>query len=115
MSGSVRPAKMGLGIWRYGQRVFRRLLRDVTVRALCVLCVLSSLPARALDTEVYLRVGSGKADDPKRTCYDLAISGGHYRLGNECDFYGEFGLAHAVSVHGATYPGHRREPVQQPL
>jgi maltoporin len=78
----------------------RRSIRDIAVRALCAL---SSLPACALDTEGYLRVGSGKADDPKRACYDLDISGGHYRLGNECDFYGELGVSHTVSAHGATH------------
>jgi maltoporin len=78
------------------------------------LCALSSLPACALDTEGYLRVGSGRAADPKRTCYDLAISGGHYRLGNECDFYGEFGLAHAVSARGATYRAMAMVNLQHP-
>jgi hypothetical protein len=59
---------MGRGPVRHGQRVFRRLLHDIAARALCALF---SLPACALDTEGYLRVGSGKADDPKRTCYGL--------------------------------------------
>ncbi len=87
------------------------MLRDVAVRALCAL---SSLPACALEPEGYLRVGSGKADEPERTCYDLAISGGHYRLGNECDFYGEFGLAHAFSAHGATHRAMAMVNLQHP-
>ena len=96
---------------RHGQRVLWRWLRDIAVRALCAL---SSVPACALDTGGYLRLGSGKVDDPKRTCYDLAISGGHYRLGNECDFYGEFGLAHAVSAHGANYRAMAMVNLQHP-
>ena len=96
---------------RHGQRVLWRWLRDIAVRALCAL---SSVPACALDTGGYLRLGSGKVDDPKRTCYDLAISGGHYRLGNECDFYGEFGLAHAVSAQGATYRAMAMVNLQHP-
>jgi len=67
------------------------------------LCALFGLPACALDTEGYVRAGTGKAGEPERTCYDLAISGGHYRLGNECDFYGEFGLSDSVSAYGATH------------
>ena len=68
--------------------------------ALVALC---SASVCAIDTEGYLRIGSADAGEPRRTCYDLPISGGHYRLGNECDLYGEFGLAHAVSADGTTY------------
>ena len=82
------------------QREPKRLIRDIAVRTLCAL---SSLPACALDTEGYLRAGTGKEGAPERTCYDLAISGGHYRLGNECDFYGELGLTHAFSAYGANH------------
>jgi len=96
---------------RHGQRAFRRLLRAIAVRALCALF---SLPVYGLEPEGYLRVGSGKANDPKRACYDLAISGGHYRLGNECNSYGEFGLAHAISAHGATYGAMAMVNLQHP-
>jgi len=41
--------------------------------------------------------------DAARACYNLGISGGHYRLGNECDFYGEFGLAQTGTVDGVNY------------
>jgi maltoporin len=64
---------------------------------------LLSAPAAAVDTQGYARIGTGDAGDRQRTCYNLGISGGHYRLGNECDIYGELGLAHAGSVQGARY------------
>jgi len=96
---------------RHVQRAPTRLLRDNAVRALVAL---ASTSAFALDAEGYFRVGSGKADEPKRACYNLAISGGHYRLGNECDFYGELGLAHAVSADGATHRAMAMVNLQHP-
>ena len=59
--------------------------------------------ACALDAGGYARIGTADAGDSERTCYNLGISGGHYRLGNECDIYGELGLAHAGTVDGARY------------
>jgi len=64
---------------------------------------LFSAAAFALDVDGYGRIGTGDAADTERTCYNLAISGGHYRLGNECDIYGELSLAHAASVEGVRY------------
>ena len=66
---------------------------------------LFSAAACALDAVGYARIGTGDADDRDRTCYNLGISGGHYRLGNECDLYGEFGLAHAGNAEGVRYRG----------
>ncbi|HEX3140917.1 MAG TPA: carbohydrate porin [Rhizobacter sp.] len=55
---------------------------------------LASAGAYAVDFDGYFRAGPGATSkNDARACYNLGISGGHYRLGNECDFYGEFGLA----------------------
>ena len=66
---------------------------------------LFSAAACAVDAVGYARIGTGDAANPHRTCYNLGISGGHYRLGNECDIYGELGLAHAATVEGVRYRG----------
>ena len=60
--------------------------------------------AHAVDFDGYFRAGPGATKkDHARACYNLGISGGHYRLGNECDFYGEFGLAQTGTVDGVSY------------
>jgi|KBSMisStandDraft_5_1062788.scaffolds.fasta_scaffold34812_6 maltoporin len=66
---------------------------------------LFSAAACAVDAVGYARIGTGDAANPHRTCYNLGISGGHYRLGNECDIYGELGLAHAATLEGVRYRG----------
>jgi len=66
--------------------------------------VLFSTSAFAVDFDGYLRAGPGATSkDAARACYNLGISGGHYRLGNECDFYGEFGLAQTGNVDGVAW------------
>src|SRR5262245_61049867 len=62
-------------------------------------------PVGAVEPEGYVRVGSGDFGARNRTCYNLGISGGHYRLGNECDFYGEFGLSHGAEADGVRWRG----------
>ena len=65
---------------------------------------LASQSASAVDFDGYLRTGPGAtAKGHARACYNLGISGGHYRLGNECDFYGEFGLAQTGNVDGVAW------------
>ena len=60
--------------------------------------------ASAVDFDGYFRAGPGATSkNAARACYNLGISGGHYRLGNECDFYGEFGLAQTGTVGGVSY------------
>jgi maltoporin len=60
--------------------------------------------AYAVDFDGYLRAGPGATSkDAARACYNLGISGGHYRLGNECDFYGEFGLAQTGTSEGVAW------------
>src|SRR5688572_1176906 len=78
----------------------RRWLRRAQAAACCALL---SAAACAVEAVGYGRIGTGDAGDSERTCYNLGISGGHYRLGNECDIYGELGLAHAGTVGGARY------------
>ncbi len=66
---------------------------------------LASASASAVDFDGYFRAGPGATSkNEARACYNLGISGGHYRLGNECDFYGEFGLAQTgTTAGGVTY------------
>ncbi len=60
--------------------------------------------ASAVDFDGYFRAGPGATKkDAARACYNLGVSGGHYRLGNECDFYGEFGLSQTGTVDGVSY------------
>ena len=79
--------------------------------AVCASC---SSAARALEPEGYVRVGSGDFGARDRTCYDLGISGGHYRLGNECDQYGEVGVAHTFTSDGVSVRGLVMANVQRP-
>lgn len=65
-----------------------------TSTALALAAALAAGSAQAVDFDGYFRGGPGlTSKNASRACYDLGISGGHYRLGNECDFYGEFGLS----------------------
>ena len=77
--------------------------RLLKVPAAAAMWALFSAAACAVDVVGYARIGTGDATKPHRACYNLGISGGHYRLGNECDIYGELGLAHAGTVDGASY------------
>src|SRR5512140_336004 len=74
-----------------------------TVRAPFALAALAaalatlSPPASAVDWGGYFRAGPGATKkDASRACYGLSGPGLKYRLGNECDFYGEFLLSQPV-------------------
>ncbi|WP_374673672.1 maltoporin [Ideonella sp.] len=59
--------------------------------------------AQALDYTGYFRAGPGLTDsDASRACYGLngGSPGMKYRLGNECDFYGEFQLSQGFQKEG---------------
>jgi maltoporin len=59
--------------------------------------------AQALDYTGYFRAGPGlTSEDASRACYALGggSSGMKYRLGNECDFYGEFQLGQGFKTEG---------------
>lgn len=74
---------------------FARTSLSLAASAATVLAFgLASSNAAAVDFDGYFRAGPGATSkNEARACYNLGVSGGHYRLGNECDFYGEFGLA----------------------
>ncbi len=78
--------------------------RIAAMSAAAITALLGASSASALDYDGYFRVGPGlTSKNNARACYNLGITGGHYRLGNECDFYGEFGLAQVGNVDGVTY------------
>jgi maltoporin len=82
---------------------FKTIRAGVPVTLATVLAVVSA-PSQAVDFDGYFRAGPGATKkNAARACYNLGISGGHYRLGNECDFYGEFGLAQTGTVDGVAY------------
>lgn len=60
--------------------------------------------AQAVEWGGYLRAGPGAAKkDAARACYGLAGDGLKYRLGNECDIYGEFALSQGMKAEGVDY------------
>ena len=62
--------------------------------------------AQAVDYTGYFRAGPGlTSGDASRACYALngGSSGMKYRLGNECDFYGEFQLSQGFQKDGIDY------------
>lgn len=66
-----------------------------------------SSPAQAVDWGGYFRAGPGATKkDVSRACYGLNGPGLKYRLGNECDFYGEFLLSQGVQQDGVEYKAH---------
>jgi len=70
--------------------------------------LLSASAASAVDFDGYLRAGPAATSkkNAARGCYKLNTPGMQYRLGNECDFYGEFGFAQNGTVGGVTYKGY---------
>jgi len=60
--------------------------------------------ANAVDFEGYFRAGPGltSTNNTARACYALnaGSAGMKYRLGNECDFYGEFQLSQSFKTNG---------------
>lgn len=63
--------------------------------------------AHAVDFGGYFRAGPGATKkDASRACYGLSGPGLKYRLGNECDFYGEFLLSHTGKVDEVEYKAH---------
>jgi maltoporin len=61
--------------------------------------------AHAVDWTGYMRGGPAATtvSGESRQCYGLNSPGLKYRLGNECDFYGEFQLAQAVKADGVDF------------
>ena len=78
--------------------------QTVLALAAAAASVLSATSAQAVDWGGYFRTGPGatKKDDA-RACYGLSGAGMKYRLGNECDFYGEFLLSQGFKTDGVDY------------
>ena len=76
-------------------------------RLACAGLLLASASAsQALDYNGYFRAGPGlTSGSASRACYALngGSSGIKYRLGNECDFYGEFQLSQPFKKDGIEY------------
>src|SRR5574341_855821 len=71
--------------------------------AAAALCLLGT-SAHAVDWGGYFRAGPGASKkDASRACYGLPGEGMKYRLGNECDFYGEFMLSQGAKADGVEY------------
>ncbi|MET0332874.1 MAG: carbohydrate porin [Rhizobacter sp.] len=81
-----------------------RKIRSFAPTALALSAALAAGSAHAVDFDGYFRGGPGlTSKNAARACYNLGISGGHYRLGNECDFYGEFGLTQTGKTEGVDW------------
>jgi maltoporin len=67
---------------------------------------LLSSTAGAVDWNGYFRVGPGQKNNPggnDSRCFGANMEGGTYRLGNECDTYGEFGLSQGGTAGNVDY------------
>lgn len=83
-----------------------KTIRSAAKHVLALAAALAASQAQAVDFDGYFRAGPGATSkNAARACYNLGISGGHYRLGNECDFYGEFGLAQTGTTEGVAWKG----------
>ena len=71
----------------------------------CIAGLLGASAAHAVDWSGYFRGGPAATtvSGESRQCYGLAGPGLKYRLGNECDFYGEFQLAQAMKADGVDF------------
>ncbi|MEY2458124.1 MAG: maltoporin [Acidimicrobiaceae bacterium] len=71
----------------------------------CVAGLLGVSAAHAVDWTGYMRGGPAATtvSGESRQCYGLNGPGLKYRLGNECDFYGEFQLAQAMKADGVDF------------
>ena len=71
----------------------------------CVASLVGASAAHAVEWTGYMRGGPAATtvSGESRQCYGLASPGLKYRLGNECDFYGEFQLAQAVKADGVDF------------
>ncbi|HEX5684619.1 MAG TPA: carbohydrate porin [Ideonella sp.] len=79
------------------------ILRTTAAAAL----LLATAQAQAFDWGGYFRAGPGATSEKgvSRACYGLSGPGLKYRLGNECDIYGEFTLGHDAKVEGIDVRG----------
>ena len=81
-----------------------RLHRVAIAAASLAAGLMAAVPAQAVDWGGYFRTGPGATkSDTSRACYGLGGAGLKYRLGNECDFYGEFLLSQGFKTEGVDY------------
>jgi maltoporin len=84
-------------------------MKTISRHALTLVGAIAASQAHAVDVDGYFRAGPGATSKgAARACYNLdgsGVSGAgtHYRLGNECDIYGELGLAQTGNVDGVAY------------
>ena len=73
--------------------------------AVAAFALFAANAAHAVDWTGYMRGGPAvtTVSGESRQCYGLASPGLKYRLGNECDFYGEFQLAQAMKADGVDF------------
>jgi maltoporin len=73
--------------------------------AMAVSVMAASWAAQAqVDMNGYLRAGPGASKkDAARACYGLGGAGLKYRLGNECDVYGEWAVSKTFKSEGVEY------------
>src|SRR5471032_2890639 len=71
--------------------------------AVAAFALFAANAAHAVDWTGYMRSGPAATDvsGKSRQCYGIGEL--KYRLGNECDFYGEFQLAQAVKADGVDF------------
>lgn len=66
-----------------------------------LLAMVASAPAAALDSSGYFRLGGGATGDgDDMVCFKAPGARAKYRLGNECETYGEVALAQKLDVPG---------------
>lgn len=81
-------------------------MKKIPSLPLAAALLLAAGGAQAVEYTGYFRAGPGlTSGDASRACYGLnaGSSGMKYRLGNECDFYGEFQLSQGFQKDGITY------------
>jgi maltoporin len=80
-------------------------LRNIMrLTALAAACALVGNAVYAVEWGGNLRAGPGTTKSgASRACYNLSGAGQHWRLGNECDFYGEFTLSQGFKADGVDY------------
>jgi maltoporin len=89
------------------QRNARTLPKALKLAGLALAASAVCAPAFAVDWGGYFRTGpGGSKKDAQRACYGLPGEGMKYRLGNECDFYGEFLLSQGFEKDGVNYKAH---------
>lgn len=72
--------------------------------AVAAALAVATAPASAVDFGGYFRAGPGASSkNASRACYGLSGPGLKYRLGNECDIYGEFLLSQGMKAGGVDY------------